>query len=439
MARARIVRGDEIVFRHEGGRRIRPEARGHSAGGRAQRGKCAGGGAAARLAGVDAAAIAKGVRTFAGVEHRLEFVAEIGGVQYYNDSKATNVDATLKALDAFPGRILIILGGKDKGSDYTVLQKPLREKAILALLIGAAAEKIEKQIAGSVAIERAETLERAVEIASHARKPATWCCSRRPAPASTSFKITSTAAASSRSWCGRFEQQVGWNDFDGKEVNEVPRRLETDRWLFGVTLVLCLIGAVMIFSASAVTAQNRCTATRTFSAAAGGLAGDRAAGNVRADELDYRRLREPAVVYTVALRGAADAGRAFFLDKSHATHRWISSGPVNFQPSELAKLAVILYLAWFLDLRRRRATSLEFSKQDFLQTILPAVAPDPGLRGADCGAAGPGHRGGYRADRGGDSVCRGTVAGNGWRWEPRRRLPALLSADHARRPTVRRD
>jgi UDP-N-acetylmuramoylalanine--D-glutamate ligase len=126
---------------------------------------------AARLAGAAPAAIAKSVRSFAGVEHRLEFVAEIGGVRYYNDSKATNVDATLKALDAFPGRILVILGGKDKGSDYTLLRPPLRESAILALLIGAAAEKIEKQITGSVAMERAGTLERAVEIASHAARP----------------------------------------------------------------------------------------------------------------------------------------------------------------------------------------------------------------------------------------------------------------------------
>jgi len=124
-----------------------------------------------RIAGANLAAIAKGVRSFAGVEHRLEFVAEVGGVRYFNDSKATNVDATLKALDAFPGRIVIILGGKDKGSDYTVLRKPLREKAILALLIGAAADKIEKQIEGSVAIEGAGTIERAVEIASHAARP----------------------------------------------------------------------------------------------------------------------------------------------------------------------------------------------------------------------------------------------------------------------------
>ena len=123
---------------------------------------------AARLAEVELAAIGKAVRSFQGVEHRLEFVAEIGSVRYFNDSKATNVDATLKALDAFPGRILVILGGKDKGSDYTVLRQPLREKAILALLIGAAADKIAQQISGSIAIERAGTMERAVETASHA-------------------------------------------------------------------------------------------------------------------------------------------------------------------------------------------------------------------------------------------------------------------------------
>jgi len=171
----RVVQGafmkeSEILFRREGAEEIIlklkdiPLAGGHNVE------NVLAAVAATRLAGAEPAAIAKGVRSFAGVEHRLEFVAEIGGVRFYNDSKATNVDATLKALDAFPGRILIILGGKDKGSDYTVLQAPLREKAILALLIGAAADKIEKQIAGSVAIEQAGTLERAVETAAHAAR-----------------------------------------------------------------------------------------------------------------------------------------------------------------------------------------------------------------------------------------------------------------------------
>ncbi len=168
VAQGAYVRDEQIVFRQNGAEEILLKLEDIPLAGAHNVENVLASAAAARLAGASAAAIAKGVRSFAGVEHRLEFVAEIGGVRYYNDSKATNVDATLKALDAFPGRILVILGGKDKGSDYTALQKPLREKAILALLIGAAAEKIGKQIAGSVALEHAETLERAVEIASHA-------------------------------------------------------------------------------------------------------------------------------------------------------------------------------------------------------------------------------------------------------------------------------
>ena len=84
---------------------------------------------AAFLAGASPAAIASGVKSFRAVEHRLEWVAEIAGVQFYNDSKATNVDAALKAIDAFPGPLFVILGGRDKGSPYTPLRAPLREKA----------------------------------------------------------------------------------------------------------------------------------------------------------------------------------------------------------------------------------------------------------------------------------------------------------------------
>jgi len=126
---------------------------------------------ATRLAGAQPSQIAAGIRSFSGVEHRIEFVSEVQGVRYYNDSKATNVDATLKALGSFPGRILVILGGKDKDSDYSQLRTALREKAILALLIGPATEKIARQIEGSVAIQRAGTLEKAMEIAFHTAHP----------------------------------------------------------------------------------------------------------------------------------------------------------------------------------------------------------------------------------------------------------------------------
>lgn len=121
--------------------------------------------AACRLAGASLASIAAAIRTFKAVEHRLEFVRKLDGVDYYNDSKATSVDATLKALDAFAGRLWIILGGKDKGLDYTVLRAPLAAKAHAALLIGAAAAKIGEELQGAVALENAGTLEGAVRYA----------------------------------------------------------------------------------------------------------------------------------------------------------------------------------------------------------------------------------------------------------------------------------
>jgi len=123
---------------------------------------------AARLAGVESETIRASVRAFKAVEHRLEFVREVGGVRYFNDSKATNVDATIKAVEAFAGGIHLILGGKDKGSDYRVLESLLRERVKAVITIGSAAEKIERQLDGVVKIERAETLARAVAFAAAA-------------------------------------------------------------------------------------------------------------------------------------------------------------------------------------------------------------------------------------------------------------------------------
>lgn len=122
------------------------------------------------LAGCGPEQIRSAVRDFRAVEHRLELVANINHVAFYNDSKATNVDATVKALESFPGNIHIILGGKDKGSDYTVLNPLLRERAKGAYLIGAAAEKIASHVQGATQIVRSGTLERAVRQAFEAAK-----------------------------------------------------------------------------------------------------------------------------------------------------------------------------------------------------------------------------------------------------------------------------
>ena len=110
--------------------------------------------------------IRQAVKDFKAVEHRLEFVATVNGVEYYNDSKATNVDATIKALESFPANIHIILGGKDKGAPYAPLVPLLRERAKRVYTIGAAAPKIEEEIAGAVDIVKAGTIDVAVRRAA---------------------------------------------------------------------------------------------------------------------------------------------------------------------------------------------------------------------------------------------------------------------------------
>ena len=125
---------------------------------------------AARLAGVPAEAIRRAIENFRAVEHRLEYVATRNGVVYYNDSKATNVDATAKAVASFSSGIHLILGGKDKGSPYTVLADLLRERVTAVYTIGVAAPKIEKDLRGVVSILSCETLDKAVSAAASAAR-----------------------------------------------------------------------------------------------------------------------------------------------------------------------------------------------------------------------------------------------------------------------------
>jgi UDP-N-acetylmuramoylalanine--D-glutamate ligase len=126
---------------------------------------------AARLAGAPAQAVRQAIAAFKAVEHRLEFVATLNGVEYYNDSKATNVDATAKAVEAFPGCIHLILGGKDKNSDYTELSDLLRHRVKAVYTIGSAAQKIESHLRGVVPIHPCETLDKAVAAAAAAAHP----------------------------------------------------------------------------------------------------------------------------------------------------------------------------------------------------------------------------------------------------------------------------
>jgi len=155
------------------------------------------------LADVEPGRIRKAVREFRAVEHRLEYVASLRGVAYYNDSKATNVDATIKALESFPANVRLILGGKDKASDYRQLNDLLRERVKSVYTIGAAAEKIESQIQGTEVVH-AETLENAI---------------RRAAAAAESGDVVLLAPA-----CASFDQFRNY-EHRGKVFKEVVRSL----------------------------------------------------------------------------------------------------------------------------------------------------------------------------------------------------------------------
>ncbi len=150
----------------------------------------------------------------------------------------------------------------------------------------------------------------------------------------------------------------------------MPRKLEADRTLFVTTLALCLTGAVMVFSASAVTAREQFGSAyyflwRQLVWFAAGLA-----AMFGAMHWDYRRLRQPKFVLVLLSCVLFALIGLFFLDRTHQTHRWIRLGPVSFQPSEIAKLAVILFLAWFLEIRSRPGN---FGVNDLGRTIVPAL------------------------------------------------------------------
>ena len=121
--------------------------------------------------GLPLASMLDTLKTFKGLEHRCEFVKEVQGVRYYNDSKGTNIGATLAAIDGLgaaiepqQGKVAIILGGQGKGQDFTALRDALSKYAKLAVLIGEDRAVIEQAIAGTTTLLHAASLQEAVEL-----------------------------------------------------------------------------------------------------------------------------------------------------------------------------------------------------------------------------------------------------------------------------------
>jgi cell division protein FtsW len=151
----------------------------------------------------------------------------------------------------------------------------------------------------------------------------------------------------------------------------MAKRVSVDRWLFTVTMLLVFVGLVMVFSASAVMARERFGSEYAFLSkqlmwAAAGIA-----AMVLAMRVDYRRYKHPALVFSLLGLTTLLLISVFFLDRSHNTHRWIHAGGFSFQPSELAKPVLILFLAYFLESRVKATNSMD----DVRNTLLPAAAP----------------------------------------------------------------
>jgi len=150
----------------------------------------------------------------------------------------------------------------------------------------------------------------------------------------------------------------------------MPRSLQHDRQLFIVTLALCLAGAVMVFSASAVTLREQGHNGYSFLLRQLLWAAIGMAGMFWLMRTDYRKLRQPRVIFTAISVTLVLLIAMFFLDRSHATHRWVRLGTLSFQPSEIAKLVVIVYLAWFLESRCAPGAP---GVNSIRQTLLPAL------------------------------------------------------------------
>jgi cell division protein FtsW len=154
----------------------------------------------------------------------------------------------------------------------------------------------------------------------------------------------------------------------------MAKRVSVDKTLFTVTLILVFIGLVMVFSASAVIAKDKFGSPYHFVIRQFGWALAGFAAMLATMKLDYRRYKHPAVVFSFLAVTSVLLVLVFFLDRSHNTHRWIKLGPLSFQPSELAKPTLILFLAYFLETRSR-------SMDDIRGTLLPALAPAVVLSG----------------------------------------------------------
>ena len=331
--------------------------------------------AAARAAGIDDDAIAEALTTFEGVPHRIEFVREIAGVRFVNDSKATNVAAALRALASFPDeRLHVILGGRGKQESYAPLAAAFRE-ADRAYLIGEASDEIAAALAAAGVpfvlagdLETAVTPGRRSRLTGRRRPPLPGMRELRPVP-----RLRGARRRVPRARGGAVLKGDGYAD---------------QRLVAFLTLGLVAFGLVMVYSATSASAAIGNGDPMSFLKRQAVYAFIGVVFMTLAARFDYHRLRyvaPPLVLVALALCAAVLVlGPAI-----NGARRWFIVGPASFQPSELAKLALCLFAASYLARRRAPRTFGELMKPLGLLTLIFAglivVEPDLGTTITLCG------------------------------------------------------
>ncbi len=341
--------------------------------------------AAALCGGVPREAIARGLRTFAGVPHRLERVAEIDGVAYVNDSKATNVAAAQAALGAFgDAPIHAILGGSLKGGSFDALYPAVAASCKAVYLIGEAADALEEALApAGVPAVRSGTLEAAVEAAHAAAAPgdvvllAPACASfdafrdyeaaRRSLPGDRRSPEVSGAIASLRSGFG-----IGSKRRSASRKKARPSQPVEYQLIITATMCLVAFGAVMVFSASSTSSllgENGDGAyylKRTLMFGAIGLIALHFLARTRLSAI--RQMTPMLLAVTFAMLVLVLAMPAVNGAKS-----WIVAGPLQVQPSEIMKIVLLLYGAHLIAARPQMTEDLR-SMRPYLLVVAGAFA-----------------------------------------------------------------
>ncbi len=326
--------------------------------------------AMAILAGCSEEAIIDSLREFPGLEHRLEFVREIDGVKYFNDSKGTNVAAVMKSIESFANPIILIAGGRDKEGDFSLLRSLVKEKVKAVVLIGEAKEKIKNALKDVTETLIAEDFEEAIYTA-------------REIAVKGDVVLLSPA-------CASFDMFINFED-RGRQFKKIVMEMKMgkyDKWLLIVTVLLIIFGALMIYSTTSVVPpmfdKNGITEFYYFKK------------HVFTIILGFffmfiAYMLKPSFIKKMAIPLLVVSFILLILVfipnigvSAGGAKRWIRLWPSTFQPSELVKLSMVIFLSWYMSLREYKTDSFVSFLKPILVMIIFQLAI---LKQPDFGAA----------------------------------------------------